>query len=199
MLPEKVKAIGAEEKGFTLIEIIIVAALLGIIFSTASLYYTSSVRMWDKSNDQTEVQQQARVTLGELVPDLQQTQSLKYRSHPSHTWEELSRDFTLNLGDGGELLFSIPQLTQGGSLLSVRYYLRDTSLIRCTGGHNPIAMYITRLEFMATAGLKGTVRIEVEAVKGEVGTKMATTVYLRNLRRGVGKGWGPGRGNGEVH
>lgn len=172
------------EKGFTLLETMIAAALLGIVFTSISLYYTSSIRMWDKSNDQTETQQQLRVTLGELVPDLQQTLSLKYRHRPTHAWQDLPPNYALNLGDGGELLLGIPQLIEGGPVLKVRYYLRDDSLIRCTGGHNPIAMYITRVEFKGRSRLGRLVEIEVEAAKGGTETKMVTSVYLRNLQRG---------------
>ena len=36
------------EKGFTLIETIVAAALLSLVFTTISLYYTSLVRLWDR-------------------------------------------------------------------------------------------------------------------------------------------------------
>ena len=163
------------EKGFTLIETIVAAALLSLVFTTISLYYTSLVRLWDKGNDQTEVQQQVRVALGELVPDLQQTQSLNYHTFTSDT---------LNLGDGGELRLNIPQLTEGNPVLPVRYYLRGDSLIRDTGGRNPIAMHITRVKLKYRAGSEGLVEIEVEAAKGGTAAKMVTSGYLRNLRGG---------------
>jgi len=175
---------GEGEKGFALLETIIAAALLSMVFATIALYYTTTVSLWRRNNDQTEVQQQVRVVLAELVPDLQQTLSLKYRTPLDKTWRDLSAGGTCELKNGGEVSLGIPQLTAGEPILSVRYYLQGNSLIRDTGGHNPIALYIDQVQFKAPAGSEGLLEISVEAVKEGARAKMVTSAYLRNLRKG---------------
>lgn len=156
-------AVWRVEKGFTLIEVVVVSVFLALIIATVALYYTTSVRLWKRSNDQTEVQQQARIALSRLVADLQQATSVSFE--PGGDWLEL-------------------KITQpGGEMSIVRYYRRGNSLIRDTGGYNPVAMYITQLEFN-TSDNERLIKINLAAAKDGVESRLETTVFLRNLGKG---------------
>ena len=186
MLSKKIRRRSAKrgEEGFTLLETIIVAALLSVIFTVLAFYYQTTLGLWKRNNDQTEVQQQVRVTLDELIADLQQTRTLQYRTPGNNSWQDFTADCALNLEDGGELRLGVPQLTAGDPLLTVHYYLKGNSLIRNTGGNNPIAMYISQVTCKAVPASEDLVELEVEASKDGVSARVVTSAYLRNLRKG---------------
>lgn len=170
-----------ENLGYTLVETIIVTVLVSIIFTTVALYYQTAFGIWERGNNQTEVQQQARIVLTKLVSDLQQTKFLRFRPRGTVSWRELPADFALKLQEGPELLLCIPPGEGQEQDLQVRYYFVDHSLIRSTGGHNPIAMYIDSLALRLDEEAP-LVSIELVAAMEGVEARMVTSTYLRNLR-----------------
>jgi len=177
------------ELGFTLVETLIVTALLSIVFTTVVLYYHTAYGLWEKGNSQAEVRQQARIALARLVSDLQQTKSLRYRPLNNKSWRELPAGFTLKLQEGYVLQLYIPEGTEGEQELEVHYYLsvseeKELTLIRDTGGNNPIALDIVALELRLEE--EGPLAdIELVAAREGAEARLVTAAYLRNLRGGA--------------
>ncbi|MFQ5867823.1 MAG: type II secretion system protein J [bacterium] len=59
-------------KGFTLIELMIVVALLGILAVGAAVFFTNTFDIWHQSRRQISVQQNARVAMGEMSRNIRQ-------------------------------------------------------------------------------------------------------------------------------
>ncbi|HHW55218.1 MAG: type II secretion system protein [bacterium] len=179
-----------ENRGFTLVETIVVTALVSIIFTTVALYYQTAFGIWDKGNRQGELQQQARIALTKLVSDLQQTKTLRYQPRGTASWRDLPAGHVLVLLHGGSRVqLSIPPVKDGEPDLKVDYYISTTesgeiTLIRHTGGYNSIALDIVQVELRLREE-KPLVEIELVAAREGAEVRLVTSAYLRNLQGAV--------------
>jgi len=60
------------EKGFTLVEILVAMVILGLVFSSAFLIYERGIFYWYKGDQEIELQQSLRITLDRMSKDFRQ-------------------------------------------------------------------------------------------------------------------------------
>jgi len=64
-----------KERGMTLTEVMISVGILMLISGIAAFLYLRGFRLWKQSSTQTEIQQQARIALDNMVRNLQEAQA----------------------------------------------------------------------------------------------------------------------------
>ncbi|MGI6574540.1 MAG: PilW family protein [bacterium] len=178
---KKVKTMGKgqENKGFALVEVLIASVLFGLFFVTAILYYRTAIDLWKYGNQKTEVQQQARIALERLVTDLQQAAIVEVRADGKSAWQEITSGLITELTGQTRIKIVIPQKDEDVPV-TVYYYRQGDTLIRSTGGHNPIALNITKVELVCREACLCQIRLTA-CINNDVETELETTAYMRNL------------------
>ena len=99
------------EKGFTLIELIVTLALLGFIISALFTIYVKGLTSWQKSTNQMEYQQTARIAVDKIVNELRYAYELEIGPEPETIYFKTMRNGHLTLyrfrRAGSQLLYEI--------------------------------------------------------------------------------------------
>jgi prepilin-type N-terminal cleavage/methylation domain-containing protein len=116
-----------DEKGVTLIELLISVTILGMIMAATNAFYSSGARGWADGNTRAELQQSARVAMDELSNELIWASDVAITANGSHsntaiTYKKNSRTYKFLLQDGN-LKIELPDgtvTTVANNILSVQ-------------------------------------------------------------------------------
>ncbi len=152
------------EKGFTMVELLITLAILGLIISAAYNFYLVGLKCWNNSTAKIEACQNARIALDTIIREL------RYAS--SYSFHE----------EGSEIRFTAPH----DQYRTLRFRLVGRELVYDsypTGSalyfHNKIALDINRINFLP--GGRDLITIEIEAGSTSDPYKLAGAILPRNL------------------
>ena len=117
------------DKGFTLIEIVISTAIFVMVLAGAYSMLNETLRFWQHGSENIDMQQNARIALTMIEYDIKRAQKGTVQVNPP--------------GSTGSTL----RLTVEGKIIT--YSLNGTQLQRAVGGegNNPVACNVTKLEF----------------------------------------------------
>ena len=125
------------KNGFTLIELVLTLALLGLILACLYSFYLAGLKSWQRGIEQAELQQSARIAMDTMIRELQKAEQ-----------------FSLHNGNS-EIRFRIP-----GDSRTMRFRLLNDELVwesYPTGSvgyfHNKVALGIKELSFAAEGNL----------------------------------------------
>jgi len=160
-----------KETGFTLIELLITLSMIGIVITTVYSFYLVGLSGWQRSLDQAEYQQSARIAMDKIVRELtyakeislhQQGREIRFKVYGD------SRTLRFRLA-GPQLVYDVYPTT------SPIYY------------HNVVALHITDLSFSINYDQLITVMIGAGPFDPKSGAAQGTAyqlisaVYPRNL------------------
>jgi Tfp pilus assembly protein PilW len=153
------------EKGLTLVEVIVAATLLTIVVCGALLLYEQGVRSWVWTEQQTDVVDNLRIALDKIVYDLREASDISVPGEGEENVEVLT-------------FFYPPDSTD------VTYDVQDKKLRR---NDQPVTTpVITAVYFSRNASNPALVKIELIGKADKVGVKtgevsVRTAVYARSL------------------
>jgi prepilin-type N-terminal cleavage/methylation domain-containing protein len=149
-----------KEKGFTLIEILVTLSMVGLIIAAVYNFYLSGLSGWERSTDQVEYQQSARIALDKIVYELVAAKDINIRNQ------------------GREIRFSVP-----GDLRVYRFRLNGPQLVLDAPSttdqyYTVVALGITDLLF--TVEPSGLIKIRVGAGSFDpsTGNPIHTAIFL---------------------
>ena len=110
------------QKGFSLIEMMVVVVILGIIVLGLVTFFTGGAKSWVAGQSQLEAQRNARQAIDQMVREIREGKNITNNSYDS---------------DGDTIVVSIPDL---GSELAgdVTYNLSGTTIVRIKGATNKL-------------------------------------------------------------
>jgi len=106
------------QKGFTLIELAVVIALLGILGYAIVTFFTNTFRTWWQASQQIDAQQKARVAMDEMTRFIRQARPVTEIAVGQQTGEDPNTMITFTHIDGRQ----------------ISYYKSGDSLIRVVAG-----------------------------------------------------------------
>lgn len=145
----------SRKRSFTLIEMLIVIAILGIVITTVSQIFIQGQRMWGQDLALVELQQKARIALQRMSQDIR----------------EASSSSVSILDEGEKIRFS-----------GIEYYLDDknSQIKKDNGSISVIASNITDLDFSLNDGVTITIEAQKQGGQRDQSFSLKTEVYLRN-------------------
>jgi prepilin-type N-terminal cleavage/methylation domain-containing protein len=154
-----------QDKGFTLAEVLMVVAILGLVIAGIYSFYFSGLRSWHKGVDRMDYQQSARIAMDKIVKELQ-----------------FANQVTVG-GGGTELRYSFVNDENNYVFKRVGPENEDLVLIYERGDGSStqlkIALGITGLDFSIDA--RNYVRITVSAGAGAERVTLHSSVRPRNI------------------
>ena len=128
--------------GFTLVEICIVVAIMGMIIAGGAVFFIKIYDLWLKNSDQIEIQQQARISMDEMSKYIRQASS------PTITLSDTTDSVLISQYNGSEPASSLIRFHLI-DWTTIQYYQKEGKLFRSRA--NPGE---TSLETEITANLK---------------------------------------------
>jgi len=126
------------EKGFTLIEVIIVITILALVISALAGLLESGLFSWDRVNHQAELQQNLRLALDNIIKDIKRSKKIAAGSTNSQIILVISDTETITYGLKTDDYLDQHPYNMDGQVL---YRMENT------GNKLPIAYYIANLDF----------------------------------------------------
>ncbi len=163
------------QDGFTLIEMVIAFALLGLVIASLYSFYSSGLLSWNRSIVRMEKQQTARIAMDKMIMELQDAHLVKCCIDPERDCSGIPLEmiyFRTDV-DGRSTRHSF-RLKKTQLHLDQRWTI--TNIIRST---NVVALGLSRVQFLISEN--GTVYITVEAGEGTGATRLSGAVRPRNL------------------
>ncbi len=166
------------EDGFTLIEMVIAFAILGLVITALYTFYLSGLQSWNRSIDRMEYQQTTRIAMDKMIRELQNAHLAKCSIDPDYDCS----------GNPSEIIYFRNHINGISTRHSFRLKNTQLHLDRRRDSNNSIkatnvvALGITGLEFVI--GENDTVFITVQAGKGSGATTLSGAVRPRNLPGG---------------
>lgn len=165
------------ENGFTLVEMMVAFALIGLVISALYSFYLYGLQTWDRSVKRMEHQQTARIALDKMIRELQYAHLVKCSIDQTGCSPDLP----------GEIIYF--RINVAGTSTRHSFRLNDTQLhfdrrrdsnnsIRST---NVVALGITGLEFVIDE--QETVLITIRVGESPNGVVLTGAVRPRNLPR----------------
>ena len=160
-----------KENGFTLIELLITLSMIGIVVTTVYSFYLVGLSGWQRSLDQAEYQQSARIAMDKIVRELTAAKEISLHKQGREIRFKVygdSRTLRFRLA-GPQLVYDVYPTT------SPIYY------------HNVVALHITDLSFSINDDQLITITLGAGSFDPKSGAAQGTayqlvsTVYPRNL------------------
>jgi len=85
-------------KGFTLVEVMVVLTILVLVIAALSTLFESSMHSWSRVNNQTELQQNLRLSLNFITEDIKNSKGILEDSNENKIILKMSEDNTLEYG-----------------------------------------------------------------------------------------------------
>ncbi len=153
-------------KGITLIELLVTLAIMGFIITSLYSFYLTGLRGWQRGTDQMEAQQSARIAMDKIIRELRYA-------------EEIILD-----EDKKTVRFKVKD-----NIRTLRFRLVNNEIVfdACPGGegsyfHTKVALGITDLRF--DLGDNQLLKITIEAGAERSSIKLKSGVRPRNLPGG---------------
>ncbi|MFZ5943371.1 MAG: PilW family protein [Bacillota bacterium] len=127
-----------DNKGFTLIEAIIVITILSLIVAALSGLFESSMRSWSKVNNQAELQHNLRFAINQITADIKNSRGIVVGSSENVIILQMSDSDTIKYGLKTDNLASEHPYDLEGMVL----YMEKNG-----GNQEPVANFIAGLEF----------------------------------------------------
>ena len=165
-----------KEKGFTLIELMVVVALLAVLGYGIVTFFTNTFKVWWQTRQQIEAQQKARVAMDEMTRFIRQARPVTGIEVDKWGSEAANTMITFTHIDGRQ----------------IRYYKSDDSLKRVVGGDTTdvIPEDLVSIYFILDSTITPTqvdistftVTVETPGTEGEQGsiTFPRKRIFLRN-------------------
>jgi prepilin-type N-terminal cleavage/methylation domain-containing protein len=154
-----------KEEGLTLVELLVVMAVMGIIFSAVTAFYASGIQGWKSGSVQVDLQQHVRIAVDEVVNELNVA-----------TWVKV---------DGEKRIVEYRKKVEGVER-GYRFYLLGRQLMHGLPGGTavPVAGFIDNIEFEPDGVMKAgdMLTFTVTASEQESTFSMRSGVAPRNLR-----------------
>lgn len=166
----------SQENGFTLIEMVVAFALLGLVITALYSFYFSGLHNWNHSIRQMEYQQSARIAMDKMIRELQYAHLVKYSVDSEKESKGLPAEmiyFRIYV----EGISTRHSFRLSGTQLNFDRRWNISNNIQNT---TVVALGLSRLEFLIDED--GTVHITVEAGEGSSGIALSGAVKPRNLQ-----------------
>jgi prepilin-type N-terminal cleavage/methylation domain-containing protein len=175
-----------DQKGFTLAELLVGLAILGLVLASVATFHESGLRAYVSGSNRVEVQQNARVALERMAREIREAQAL---ANQTPTRVTIQTDWNGNGVIGEPLAVAVDGVLRGEQ---VTYRLNGTVLERQEpgvggGGFVTVIGGVEQLTltFPSAKTVSITIRTRTEetAPAGTVGdtkSQVTTTVRLRN-------------------
>lgn len=164
-----------KETGFTLIELLITLSIIGFVITAVYSFYFSGITGWQRSLDQTEYQQSARIAMDKIVRELTPAKEISLHKQGQEIRFKV-------FGDSRTLRFRLV-----GPQLVFDVYPTTSSIYY----HNVVALNITEIHFSISDDQLITVLIGAGSFNHQSGAaentvcRLISAVYPRNLPRAV--------------
>ena len=146
------------QKGFSLIEMMVVVVILGLIVLGLVTFFTGGAKSWVAGQSQLTAQRNARQAIDRMVREIRE-----------------GNNFVIDTGDNG--IITISYLSSFGKN-PVTYRLSNTTISR---DGSPLINYVKTLEFTSSDSSKVHILLEVDVDKdGKPDVTLNTDVNLRN-------------------
>ncbi len=163
------------EDGFTLVEMMVAFALLGLVVTALYSFYFNGLQAWNRSLDRIEYQQTARISMDKMIRELQY----------AHLLKSTSSEGPETGGVNGDILYY--RIDNNGIPTWKSFRLKDTQLnidwrgdcINSISSTNLIALQVSGLEFFIDEN--DTVFITITAGAGPGKTVLNSAVRPRNV------------------
>jgi prepilin-type N-terminal cleavage/methylation domain-containing protein len=163
-----------KKKGFTLIELMVVVALLGILGYGIMKFFTNTYRIWWQASQQIDVQQKARAAMDEMTRFIRQARPVTGITVGEQAGEDANTMITFTHIDGRQ----------------ISYYKSGDSLKRVVGGvttdvipEDLVSIYFVLDSTSTTSQVDvSTLTVETPGIGGEQGsiTFPRKRIFLRN-------------------
>ena len=163
-----------KKKGFTLIELMVVVALLGILGYGIMKFFTNTYRIWWQASQQIDAQQKARAAMDEMTRFIRQARPVTGITVGEQAGEDANTMITFTHIDGRQ----------------ISYYKSGDSLKRVVGGaisdaipEDLVSIYFILDSTMTPTQVDiSTLAVQTPGIGGEQGsiTFLRKRIFLRN-------------------
>ncbi|OIQ58217.1 hypothetical protein MOTE_21490 [Moorella thermoacetica] len=137
-----------EQRGFTLVEVVVAMALFALLASAVLTIYLQTIFSWRQQEQAVDVQDNLRVAMDRMGREVRQAKSIKVYTHRIYTYENPP----------------ILVLNEGIQNEEIRYYHAGSNLYRVWQGvSNPLACRINNLVFNYDTASR-ILKIELEGI-----------------------------------
>ncbi|MEW6621688.1 MAG: type II secretion system protein [Bacillota bacterium] len=148
-----------DQKGLTLLEVIISVALIAVAFGTIHIALQGAIRIWEFSSNRIDLQQNARIAISMMDTDIKRSNQVLPTS---------SSDSLILLIDGREN----------------KYYLKGRQILKSVDeqGNNPVAYNVNALKFAYYPSVDdcSLIKIDIELTYGDYSYPISTQVHIRS-------------------
>jgi prepilin-type N-terminal cleavage/methylation domain-containing protein len=152
-------------KGYTLIELVIVLSILGIVMSSVYAFLTTNIHSFNRADDQIEVQYQAQIVMDRITDNAMESSSFFTRGG-IFVFEQIEE-----MGKSQFILYRLKGLEK-------RLYITESTLLNAEPS-TLLADYISSINIVPTSDNEG-VKITVTADKNGASISLQNTIYFRN-------------------
>lgn len=163
------------EAGFTLLELLITFALLGLVIASLYSFYLAGLQSWNRSADRVEYQQTARIAMNIIIDEIKYAHRVKTGVEEGfiETGAPSEIVYFRAYVEGVSTRFSFR--LNGSQLHIDRRRDRNNSILAT----NVVALGLTSLDFVVDE--TGTVHINIEVGEGPEKAVLSGAVRPRNL------------------